>query len=157
MEIYVSTYAKYNNDLLFGEWVDVEQFNDKDEFYQYCKELHSDEEDAEFMFQEWKDIPERYIEESWVSEDLWDEFIPLSEDDKEIVLEYWAEVDDSVDIQFIKDKFIYQGDVAGFIDVLLSESGLEVPSWVVIDKDKTWDNSLSLDYECTSNYIFSNY
>lgn len=71
MKIYVGTYHKYNCGNLFGEWVDITDYADKDDFYAYCAELHKDEEDPEFMFQDYEDIPEIFISESWVSEKLW--------------------------------------------------------------------------------------
>lgn len=51
-EVYVGTYAKYNNGSIAGKWVDLTAFEDYDEFIDYCKELHHDEPEAEFMFQD---------------------------------------------------------------------------------------------------------
>ena len=51
-EIYVGTYGKYNHGSLAGQWVDLTQFQNYDEFMEFCKELHKDEPDAEFMFQD---------------------------------------------------------------------------------------------------------
>lgn len=67
-KIYVGTYKKYNEGSLFGRWLTLSDYSDKEEFYDACKELHSDEEDAEFMFQDWEGIPEGLISESWISE-----------------------------------------------------------------------------------------
>lgn len=66
--IYVGTYAKYNNGSLFGKWLDLSEFSDLEEFYQACKELHDDEEDPEYMFQDYENIPKSLIDESWLSE-----------------------------------------------------------------------------------------
>lgn len=44
------------------------RFADKDEFMEACKELHKDEEDPEFMFQDRENIPEELVSESWISE-----------------------------------------------------------------------------------------
>ena len=46
--VYVGTYGKYNNGSLFGAWLDLSDYADKEEFYEACRELHKDEEDAEF-------------------------------------------------------------------------------------------------------------
>lgn len=70
--VYVGTFFKYNNGSLDGEWVDLTQFSDREEFYDYCRELHEDEPDAEFMFQDWEYIPDGMIGESWIKESLWD-------------------------------------------------------------------------------------
>lgn len=57
-QIYVGTYAKYNEGSLFGKWMQLSDYSDLDEFIEACKELHKDEEDPEFMFQDWEEIPE---------------------------------------------------------------------------------------------------
>ena len=62
--VYVGTYGKYNNGSLFGAWLDLSDYADKEEFYEACRELHKDEEDAEFMFQDWENVPEGLIGES---------------------------------------------------------------------------------------------
>ena len=65
--VYVGTYGKYNNGSLFGAWLDLSDYADKEEFYEACRELHKDEEDAEYMFQDWENVPEGLIGESWIS------------------------------------------------------------------------------------------
>jgi antirestriction protein len=85
--VYVGTYEKYNNGNLFGEWVDLTDFKDKDEFIEYCKELHKDEYDPEFMFQDYEYIPEICIDESYIDEDFFD-FINLDEHEQKQVLIY---------------------------------------------------------------------
>ena len=37
--VYVGTYAKYNNGSLFGAWLDLSDYSDKEEFYEACREL----------------------------------------------------------------------------------------------------------------------
>lgn len=44
--VYVGTYGKYNNGSLFGAWLDLSDYSDKEEFYDACRELHKDEEDV---------------------------------------------------------------------------------------------------------------
>ncbi len=58
--IYVGTYAKYNEGSIFGKWLDLSDYSDKDEFYETCRELHKDEEDPELMFQDWEYILRSY-------------------------------------------------------------------------------------------------
>lgn len=67
-KIYVGTYGKYNAGSIFGKWLDLSDYSDKDEFNEACRELHKDEEDAEYMYQDWENIPESLIGESWLSE-----------------------------------------------------------------------------------------
>lgn len=70
-KIYVGTYAKYNSGSIEGKWLDLEDYADKDEFEDACRELHEDEDDPEFMFQDWEGIQDAFISESYVDEDLW--------------------------------------------------------------------------------------
>lgn len=88
MKIYVGTYAKYNNGNLFGEWLDLEDYADLDDFYAACYELHKDEEDPELMFQDSDGLPDfLYSESAPLHEDIY-EFVELDEDVREIVAEY---------------------------------------------------------------------
>lgn len=70
--IYVGTYAKYNAGSLFGKWFDLSDFADKDEFIEACKEYHKDEDDPELMFQDYENIPEELVSESWLSENFFE-------------------------------------------------------------------------------------
>ena len=84
--VYVGTYNKYNSGSLFGKWLDLSDYSDKDEFLEACRELHEDEEDPEFMFQDIEDIPEALISESWLSDkffELRDPIEKLSETEQE--------------------------------------------------------------------------
>lgn len=87
MRIYVGTYGKYNNGSIAGAWMDVEDYASKEEFYAACQELHSDEDDAELMFQDWEGIPACLIRESWVHDGLF-ELAALDEDTSNLVLAY---------------------------------------------------------------------
>ena len=84
--VYVGTYNKYNNGSLFGKWLDLSDYSDKDEFMEACRELHKDEQDPEYMFQDIENIPEALISESWLSEkffELRDAIEKLSETEQE--------------------------------------------------------------------------
>ena len=81
MKIYVGTYAQYNNGSLYGEWINLDEFCSIDEFYKRCKALHMDESDPEYMFQDWEQIPDNCINESWVHPKLWD-FMNLDEHER---------------------------------------------------------------------------
>lgn len=74
MKVYVGTYAKYSSGSIGGQWVDLTDFSDKEEFIDHCKEIHSDENDPELMFQD-HEVPnllESLIEESFIDPKLWD-------------------------------------------------------------------------------------
>ena len=54
----------------------------------------------------------------------------------------------------------YQGeydDGASFAESIVSECySMEMPSWVEVDWQKTWDNALSYDYSESDGHIFNN-
>lgn len=105
--IYVGTYAKYNNGRMFGEWLDPSDYQDIKEFYDACRELHSNDplnEDIEheFMFQDWEDIPDKYIGEGWLSADLWD-WLSLDDNERASTAAYWDNVDSSADVEYALD------------------------------------------------------
>lgn len=70
--VYVGTYAKYNEGSIFGEWLTLSDYADKDEFYNACMELHNDEIDPEFMFQDYENIPNGLIGECWMSDSIFE-------------------------------------------------------------------------------------
>ena len=84
--IYVGTYAKYNNGSLQGEWVELSDFYDLDGFMERCAEIYEDEEEPEFMFQAWEEIPDGLIDEGHLKEnffELRDELDRLNNREKE--------------------------------------------------------------------------
>lgn len=90
-QIYVGTYAKYNEGSIFGKWLKLSDYSDKDEFYEACRELHKDEQDPEFMFQDWEYIPSDLIGESWLADNIFEiiEAIDELDDDKKAAFEVW--------------------------------------------------------------------
>lgn len=92
-KIYVGTYKKYNNGSLSGAWLDLSEYSDKEEFLEACKKLHNNEKDPEFMFQDWENIPDCLISESYLSEkffELRDALEELSNDEQDAFF-VWCE------------------------------------------------------------------
>lgn len=82
-KIYVGSYKKYAEGSLKGAWLDLEDYIDRAGFYEACKELHDDEDDPEYHFQDWEDIPATFIGESHIDEEFWDYMnYPADEDAK---------------------------------------------------------------------------
>lgn len=105
-KVYVGTYAKYNNGDLTGEWVDLTDYSSYEDFLEYCAELHSDEDDPEFMFQDYEGFPEEYYGESGLKPELWDYIETIQNYDQEMVD---AIIDEGYDLNDI-DDFMYYGD-----------------------------------------------
>lgn len=106
-KIYVGTYHKYNNGSIKGDWLDLEDYADIDEFDEACRELHSDEDDPELMFQDWEDIPASFITESSLDERVWD-WIELDEADRQTVSLYLDEIDHKGKIEIALER--YEGE-----------------------------------------------
>lgn len=121
-KVYVGTYAKYNNGDLSGEWVDLTNYSDYDDFLEYCAELHSDEEDPEFMFQDYQNFPEEYYGESKLDEELWDYIEKINDYDKDLVdtiLENGYDLDDVENFNFYPNC----NDKADFAEIYIDETG----------------------------------
>ena len=90
--LYVGTYAKYNNGSIEGEWLNLSDYSDADEFLEACKELHADEEDPELMFQDYEGFPECFYSESMGENELEKlfKFINMDEYDRKLI-EMYAE------------------------------------------------------------------
>ena len=106
-EIYVDTYAKYNQCRTGGRWVDCDDFYDKESFMEHCREIHSDESDPELMFSDHSDIPSAFISESSVSEALWLWLESSQKDAIEAYLEclYTSSVDNEAEWEILVDAF----------------------------------------------------
>lgn len=62
--LYCGTYGKYNDGSLCGMWIDLSSFDDYDEFINFCKAIHADEEYPELMFQDYENMPRSLYSES---------------------------------------------------------------------------------------------
>ena len=103
--IYVGTYAKYNEGDLTGEWFELSDYEDRETFYTACAELHKDEEDPEFMFQDWENIPDSMIRESWISEEVFElAGESLSDEEYEALFE-WLDDGNDYDLSAFRDAW----------------------------------------------------
>lgn len=80
--VYVGTYGKYAGGSIHGDWLQLSDYTDEDEFYEACQRIHDDEDEPEFMFQDYENIPAGLITENWISERIF-EVIEAIEDMKE--------------------------------------------------------------------------
>lgn len=80
--VYVGTYRKYNDGSIFGKWLDLSDYANSEGFYTACKELHNDEEDPEFMFQDYENIPNGLIGECWISDSIFEVLEALGDMDE---------------------------------------------------------------------------
>jgi antirestriction protein len=170
--LYCGTYAKYNNGSIAGRWLKLTDYADAEEFLNACKALHKDEDDPEFMFQDFEHMPRAFYSESLSRADLdkiyaW---LQLDEFDRELVEEY-AEATgnelDGLDIVQVRDAFLCvlernpgQSDAEAMGDYVLDNGlfGVVVPDELqpyidraAIGRDYLMDMSVSNNW-----YVFTN-
>jgi antirestriction protein len=170
-KIYVGTYAKYNSGSIAGEWLNIEDFSNKEDFLARCTEIHSDESDPEFMFQDHEGIPSGMISESSIEDSAF-QWAALDDDDKEMIGAYsecfgdhctdWSDIDSLLDT--VRDSFAAR-DISGpdFAEQMAEDCGeipAELQSWIVIDWEASWNCNLRHDYSMTEfngeTWIFRN-
>lgn len=150
--IYVGTYAKYNSGSIDGAWIDLTLINSHNEFYSLCADLHEDEDDPEFMFQDWQSIPDEYISESWLSEDFFEyqeAMNDLSDNEKEAYKAY-VSLTGKKDIEDFREA--YQGEYDSdedFAEEVADQLGL-------IDHNATWPQSC-IDWEQAARELMMDY
>lgn len=164
--VYVGTYAKYNNGSIFGKWLDLADYSDKEEFYDACRELHSDEPDAEYMFQDYENIPDGLISESWISDNLFEVIEAVSElgDDEQEAFYLWLDNGsrdiDTDDISVLIDSFRddYQGTYKDEEDYAYEvvEQCYDLPEFAktYFDYEKFARDLFIGDYWFSAGYVF---
>lgn len=108
--IYVGTYRKYNEGSIFGAWIDLEKVYDYEELLKVCSKLHSDEEDPEFMVQDFQNFPKDFYYEC-LDEDDFDKIKAYLElgNEKE-AYEAYLEATGDEDISNFRDRYMGEWD-----------------------------------------------
>ena len=123
--IYCGTYHKYNCGSIFGKWFKLNEFADCDEFLDACRELHSDEEDPELTFQDWKGIPDGLCSESWVSDKVWEYMEACESRPQEAVDAYIEEFHPSnaeaFDVNQFDDRLVGKISLRDYAEEVFSE------------------------------------
>ena len=115
-KIFVSTYRKYNHGNGAGEWVSVP--NNEERFLRLCADVHSDEDNPEFMYLDWVDVPASLIRENHVDDALFDAvdyMETLHRDDVRRAFLIWlssVEIDDVRDDLGTRFEDAYMGEYA---------------------------------------------
>lgn len=154
--VYVGTYAKYNNGSIKGAWVDLSKFSDEDEFLDYCRELHKDEEDPELMYQDFEEFPKRYYSESYINSDLW-EWLALDDNEKDILEAYLECFGYDGTIEEAMDAYVgqYNSDIDFTMEWLemCGDIPKDLPSIIHIDWEAT-ARDLMMDFNESNGFYF---
>jgi antirestriction protein len=124
--IYCGTYGKYNDGSIAGKWLNLEDFQDATEFFEACKELHKDEHDPEFMFQDFEGFPKEFYSESMSTIDMDKllEWVHLDEEDKNLIEQYLDATGynlDDIDLETIQENHFCTLDGWGSQDQQMGE------------------------------------
>ncbi len=182
-QIFLTDYASYNNgtQFEFGHWVDLTQFSDLDEFEDYMRE-HFKEADKEsplpcgtpreeIMLTDFEGFPKCFYSESYERETMQKlfDYLALDEYDQKLV-EMYADATGysikDISIEDAQDAFHGTADSEeDFAEQIAEETGAipkDMPSWIVIDWEATWNCNLRYDYNTARDsdgtvYFFLNH
>lgn len=131
MRVYVGTYGKYAAGDISGEWLDIDDFADKDDFYEKCQEIHGPGE-HEFMFQDHEGFPNGMITESWIDPEVFNLW-RLSEHDFTVFCLYRSEINQEGTVEQSRESFRGKAaNKAEYVEQSLEDQGVlrEVPDWL---------------------------
>lgn len=161
--IYCGTYGKYNNGSLDGAWLDLEAFDSYDEFLEICALLHDDEDDPEFMFQDYQGFPREWYDESGLKESFDNivEYCKLDENDREVFDAYY-EWSGNTDFAHFRDHYMGKFDTEeDFAEYIVSEcydlDNMMGDLSFYFDYERYARDLFMTDYAFCDGYVFSNY
>ena len=155
--LYVGTYAKYNNSSLVGAWLDLTDYTSAEDFYIACAELHKDESDPEFMFQDFEGFHKSLYDESGNIDAIYEylkECASLSQDIVNAGLD--------CEIQLASIESAYYGEYESDLDFAynyIDDTGFlsDVPESIIRYFDyEAYAKDLSYDFTSSNGYYFSN-
>ena len=139
--VYVGTYKKYNEGSLFGKWLDMSDYDSYEDFIAACKELHKDEDEPEFMFQDFdfdskvQPVLKQLVSEQYVNPQAWDVF-DLDSDELTCVLATWDNYDSDLSVKEALEKgresYLgnYDSDPSDYVYDRLEELLMDLPGAV---------------------------
>jgi antirestriction protein len=180
-KLFLTDYASYNNgtQFEFGHWVDLCQFSNVDEFLEYIENhfLEADKKSPldspreEIMFTDFEGFPKCFYSESCDKQTIEKlfEFISMDEHDQKMV-EMYAEATgyniSNIELSEAQDAFHGTADSeADFAQRMAEDCGeipANLPNWICIDWDASWNCSLRYDYNTATDedgtiYFFLNH
>lgn len=148
--IYCGTYAKYNSGSISGKWITLSDYSDRDEAMEACLELHKDEADPELMFQDFEGFPRCWYSESSLPPAILWEWLELDETERAAFGIYADNLGGGVEVADFRDAYVGIYDSgADYAEQTAEDCGdipKDMPSWIVIDWQASWDCNLRHDY-----------
>ena len=128
-------------------------FTDEEHAQELLTELSEDGHDLDEM----KEFIETHGHKDFVL--YYEDYANMVEEYDQETVDSFIEVFDLMDVEHLRDAYHgYYTSGAEFAESFVSDCyGLpDMPYWIAIDWEKTWDN-LSYDYSESNGYIFSNH
>ena len=172
--IFLTDYASYNDgsQFEFGHWVELDQFDDADDLYEYIKD-HFEKADSinfldspreEIMITDYEGFPEEFYSECMNFENLFNFFEGAEKSDYSIeIIEAFsnlgfADISDTEKFfEELENRYIgeYENDQE-FAEEMIGEEQIDkIPSFISIDWGRTAEGCMQ-DYTSDSGYYFSN-
>lgn len=166
IQIYVGTYKKYNEGSLYGAWLNLSNYTNYQELLNAICSLHSDEEDPEFMIQDFE-AHSLYadfglISESGLDKTIYSTINSIEDSSFELeVIEAYSECQSFSNIEELLTSLedCYSGHYdsdESFVQELLEECGTipqELPNYVHIDWTST-ARDIMMDYSTSNGHYF---
>lgn len=132
--LYCGTYNKYNNGSIAGKWLYLDDYSDSEAFLKACADLHKDESDPEFMFQDFEYMPDSLYSESLSKIDLDKiyQWLEYDEDERAIIADYWDNISSDSEPDYALE--CYEGNINDMRGEGLSFSNNDIVyGWHIID------------------------
>ena len=161
--LYVGTYHKYNCGSLYGMWVDLTSFLDYDDFMEFCHLLHIDEEDPEFMYQDYENFSSEWYSESCFDEVTFDKIIEygnMDEEDRNMFNAFTDNYGEDYPLDEIRQRFHGKWDSElEYAEQLLNDCYSDMPEFArrYFDMEQFARDLFAYDYSFVDGYVFSDY
>lgn len=146
--VYVGTYGKYNEGSLCGLWIDLSSFSDYDDFIDFCKAIHADEDDPELMAQDFEGFPRQWYNEGFMDEEDFDH------------IQEYTELCDKYDVDAVDDYMEFADELDNFEEAYCGEwDSEEVFARHIVEEcydleKRMGDLSQYFDYEAFGRDLF---
>ena len=161
--LYVGTYHKYNCGSFYGMWVDLTSFLDYDDFMEFCYLLHIDEEDPEFMYQDYENFSSEWYSESCFDEVTFDKIIEygnMDEEDRNMFNAFTDNYGEDYPLDEIRQRFHGKWDSElEYAEQLLNDCYSDMPEFArrYFDMEQFARDLFAYDYSFVDGYVFSDY
>ena len=160
IQVYVSTYSKYNSGSLKGAWIDLEEFNTEEAFQEAIATLHRDEISPEYMIQDFEGFPREFYSECGLDSRVF-EWLVLDDSDREKVTAFLDCFGDTNNLFEDAENAFYgtAGNDSDFAYEMLESTGdlQSIPEHLrsYFDYDSFARDLMMSDFSASNGYYFT--